>query len=278
MTAIDEAITQLDALISRLKAGSTASAAAKPETDAPAPAAAAQSNGASKAAESTGASKTTEPAPAAAAAAEDAATQEAQRLAQKKKKDDKAAAKAAKAAASSGPVPAEGGALFNMANIRVGKIVKLDDIESEKLHKCQIDVGNGETKQIVAGLRKYYTSEQMLYRLVVVIINLKAAKLAGQLSEGMILAADAPKAGEPDDTLVQTLQPPEGSNPGDQVYLEGGAPSSEFPKTLKRDLWKKLAPSLTVQGGAATFDGKALVTSKGLVTLPDEMPDGASIH
>ncbi len=70
----------------------------------------------------------------------------------------------------------------------------------------------------------------------------------------------------------------EGSEVGDKVFLEGGAAPSEYAKTLKSEPWRSIVESLRAQDGKATFEGKALCTAKGVVTLPPEMPNGASIH
>ena len=59
---------------------------------------------------------------------------------------------------------------------------------AEKLLKLQIDIG-GEQRQIVAGIAPYYEPEQLEGRLIVVVANLKPAKLRGEWSHGMLLAA-----------------------------------------------------------------------------------------
>ena len=61
------------------------------------------------------------------------------------------------------------------------------------------------------------------------------------------------------------------------MVLEGAAASTDFPKVLKSDAWRKIAALLRVQGGRATFDGKAMVTARGPLTLPGGMPDGAHV-
>ena len=53
--------------------------------------------------------------------------------------------------------------------------------------------------------------------------------------------------------------------------------SAEFPKVLKSDAWRKLAALLRVQGGAATVDGRPLVTQAGPLSVPGGLPDGAKI-
>lgn len=61
------------------------------------------------------------------------------------------------------------------------------------------------------------------------------------------------------------------------MLLEGATASTDFPKVLKSDAWKKMAALLRVLGGRATFDGKPLVTAKGVLAVPGEMPDGAHV-
>jgi methionine--tRNA ligase beta chain len=98
--------------------------------------------------------------------------------------------------------------------VQVAKIVAVEAVEgSEKLWKCRVDCGDENTRQILAGLQQHVPLEAMLNRMVVVICNLKAAKLAGHLSEGMVLAASSP-----DKSVVVPLDPPEGSRAGDPVH------------------------------------------------------------
>lgn len=98
-----------------------------------------------------------------------------------------------------------------------------------------------------AGLAQYIKPEQLVNRLVCVVANLKPAKLAGEASEAMILAAEAVAA---DGELnVYTLVPPEGAQPGDLVHLDGAMPPESYPKVLKPDIWRRVVPGLTVQGG-----------------------------
>ena len=66
--------------------------------------------------------------------------------------------------------------------MQVGKVVAVEAVpDSDKLWKCQIDVGDEKPKQIVAGLQQHLSLEQMDGLLAVIICNLKAAKLAGAL-------------------------------------------------------------------------------------------------
>ncbi|WNY24442.1 Methionine--tRNA ligase [Methanimicrococcus hongohii] len=80
---------------------------------------------------------------------------------------------------------------FFKAQIKVGKILSAEIIEkSTKLYKIMVDVGEPEPRQIVSGIRAYYEADELVGKTVCVIVNLKAAKLCGVQSQGMILAAD----------------------------------------------------------------------------------------
>lgn len=79
---------------------------------------------------------------------------------------------------------------FSSLNLKVGKITKVEDHpNADSLFLLQVDIG--QPIQVVAGLKKYYSHEEMLNRKVVVVSNLKPAKLRGCESQGMLLAADA---------------------------------------------------------------------------------------
>ena len=73
--------------------------------------------------------------------------------------------------------------------LKVAKIISAEKVEgSDKLLKLQVTLGK-EQRQIVAGLQKYYAPETLVGKKVVVVANLKPAKLKGIESQGMVLAA-----------------------------------------------------------------------------------------
>lgn len=85
---------------------------------------------------------------------------------------------------------------FRMLDLRVGQIVSVDDHpDADKLFLLKVDIGEKEPRQIVAGLKAFYSKEQMLNRKVFVVSNLKPAKLRGIMSSGMLLAADDEELG-----------------------------------------------------------------------------------
>ncbi|MFO7296097.1 MAG: methionine--tRNA ligase [Clostridia bacterium] len=78
---------------------------------------------------------------------------------------------------------------FAKLDLRVARVVSAEAVEkSNKLLKLTLEVG-GETRQVVSGIAKYYTPEQLVGKKVILVANLKPAKLMGIVSEGMILAA-----------------------------------------------------------------------------------------
>ena len=78
---------------------------------------------------------------------------------------------------------------FDEVVIKIGQIKEAEKIEkSDRLLKLQVDIAEDKHRQIVAGLAKFYSPEELIDRKVCVVANLQPAKLFGTLSEGMILA------------------------------------------------------------------------------------------
>ena len=79
---------------------------------------------------------------------------------------------------------------FSKLQFRVGKIIKCEEVaKSKKLLCSQVKIGS-EVKQIVSGIKQYYSAEEMVGKKVLVLTNLKPATLAGVVSEGMLLCAE----------------------------------------------------------------------------------------
>ncbi len=80
---------------------------------------------------------------------------------------------------------------FMKVDLRVGKIITAERVEkSAKLIKLQVDIGT-ETRQVVAGIGKSYSPEELMGKSIVIVANLKPAKLMGIESQGMLLAASS---------------------------------------------------------------------------------------
>jgi methionyl-tRNA synthetase len=79
---------------------------------------------------------------------------------------------------------------FFETSLKIGTIVEAEEVpKSKKLLKLQVDIGEGRLRQVVAGIKEFYSAESLLNTQVCVVANLKPAKLMGMLSEGMLLAA-----------------------------------------------------------------------------------------
>lgn len=80
---------------------------------------------------------------------------------------------------------------FSKIELKTGTILKCEKhLKADKLLVSQIDVGNGDVRQIVSGIATHFTPEDMVGRQVIVVTNLKPAKLRGVESQGMILVGE----------------------------------------------------------------------------------------
>ena len=100
---------------------------------------------------------------------------------------------------------------FMSMDLRVGLIIEVEDHPgADRLYLMKVDTGD-RVRQIVAGLKPYIPREELQGSRVVVVRNLKPAKLRGEISEGMILASDNGEGG------VHLVKASEDSRPGDRV-------------------------------------------------------------
>lgn len=101
---------------------------------------------------------------------------------------------------------------FAKVDLRVGKVIEAEPVpNSKKLIRLVVDLGD-EKRQILAGLAKWYKPEDFLGKYVIVVANLKPKKMAGLMSEGMILAAPCSDGSKP--ALLTVAEPVE---PGSKV-------------------------------------------------------------
>lgn len=78
---------------------------------------------------------------------------------------------------------------FSKVQLRVAKVLEAEKLpKTDKLLRLRVEIGS-EKRQIIAGIAQHYAPEQLVGRLIVVVANLKPAKLRGETSEGMLLAA-----------------------------------------------------------------------------------------
>jgi len=79
---------------------------------------------------------------------------------------------------------------FFETSLKIGTIVEAQEVKkSKKLLKLQVDLGEEKPRQIVAGIKEFYSPEDLVGTQACVVANLKPAKLMGMISEGMLLAA-----------------------------------------------------------------------------------------
>lgn len=141
--------------------------------------------------------------------------------------------------------------IFERLNLKVAKVLEVKDHpNADKLYVLTIDLG--EKRQLVAGIKPYYSKEQMLGKHIVVISNLQHAEIRGQKSQGMLLAAEL-------NGIVRALEAPE-SKPGDQVFIEGLKIGKGI---IALDDFKKII--------LTTKDKKIIYNDKFLKTLKEEI-------
>ena len=198
---------------------------------------------------------------------------------EEKKQDKKDSKKAAESSATESvqtvatsvvdPIDTYEGPAITSLDIRVGRITKVwEHPEADKLYCEEIDIGEDEPRQIASGLRPYLSAEEMEGRLVLVLCNLKARKMLGFPSHGMVLCAS-----NKDHTEVKLVNPPIDAKIGERVTVpdfdfegESGQPMKENPMGKKK-IFDKLAPFLvTSKYGVPEFLGRPFMTSAGVCT------------
>ena len=80
---------------------------------------------------------------------------------------------------------------FAQLDIRVGKVLEVDEIPQARkpLYRIRVDLGDAGAKQCVAGIKPYYSKEQLVGKQVVAVVNLQPRPIAGVVSECMLLAS-----------------------------------------------------------------------------------------
>ena len=100
---------------------------------------------------------------------------------------------------------------FFQTQLKVGTVVEAEEVpKSKKLLKLQVDLGEEKPRQIIAGIKEWYSPDDLKGSQVCVVANLKPAKLMGMLSEGMLLAAK-------DDDGLCLIRPEKSRKPGSSI-------------------------------------------------------------
>jgi len=138
--------------------------------------------------------------------------------------------------------------------MKVGKIIEcVKHPDADALYLEKIECGEEKPRQVISGLVKHVPLEEMQNRMVVILCNLKPAKMRGILSEAMVMCASTPEK-------VEILLPPPGAAPGDLVTVPGfeGTPDEMIKPTNKKNIsiFEQVAPDLkTNDDGKAVYKG-----------------------
>ncbi|CAM6083209.1 unnamed protein product [Calypogeia fissa] len=162
------------------------------------------------------------------------------------------------------PAPAEKDAFgLEILDIKVGVIKSVKKHPTaDTLYVEDIDIGEGSVRQVVSGLAKYLTEDQMLNRRVLVLANVKPSKLRDVMSAGLVLCTS-----NDDHSQCEPVIPPKEAKIGERVTAEGYDGKPEAVLNPKKKQWDKIYPDLhTDDAGVACYKGKPLTTSAGPCT------------
>lgn len=135
-------------------------------------------------------------------------------------------------------------------DLRIGCIITAKKHpDADSLYVEEVDVGETTPRTVVSGLVNHVPLEQMQNRMVILLCNLKPAKMRGVVSQAMVMCASSPEK-------VEILAPPDGSVPGDRVTFDAfpGEPDKEL--NPKKKIWEQIQPDLyTNEECVATYKG-----------------------
>jgi methionyl-tRNA synthetase len=105
---------------------------------------------------------------------------------------------------------------FSKVNLKIGTILAAEEVEGkDKIFKLSIDLGEEDHRELLAGLKEFYSREELEGKQVIVVTNLEPKKIAGIESKGMILAAES-REGET--TKVSLIEPDKNMPCGSRIY------------------------------------------------------------
>lgn len=134
-------------------------------------------------------------------------------------------------------------------DLRIGKMLEVSrHPDADALYVEKIDCGDpAGPRTVISGLVKHIPIEEMQGRSVVVLCNLKPAKMRGILSEAMVMCAST-------EEKVELIQPPADAKPGDRVIFDGYPGEPDIQLNPKKKIWEQIAPDLKTNGaGIATY-------------------------
>lgn len=153
---------------------------------------------------------------------------------------------------------------FDKLDLRVAHIESVDmHPEADKLYLVQLDVGPLGKRQICAGVKDFFTPNEIAGQNIILVSNLKPRKLRGQVSHGMMLACEKKNGEELELGLLTT-----NAEPGQKVIIEGGkVKAEEMNKCVAREIEYKDFQKAVMNGKEGYVieekSGKKLVTANG---------------
>eukprot|EP00457_Paulinella_chromatophora_P009190 gb/GEZN01009246.1/.p1 GENE.gb/GEZN01009246.1/~~gb/GEZN01009246.1/.p1 ORF type:complete len:408 (-),score=58.69 gb/GEZN01009246.1/:27-1250(-) len=169
------------------------------------------------------------------------------------------------------PPPGPEVPLFYRLDLRVGKITQAEKHpNADSMYVEQIDIGEPQTRTICSGMYGKVPQNEFEGSSVIVVANLKPAKLRDIDSYGMVLAAS-----NEDHSVLELVKPSDETPPGTRLFLEGDSEEErkewvaekEVNGKKKTSAWALMAPDLGVNGeGIVTYAGRVVRTKEGPIT------------
>ncbi len=154
---------------------------------------------------------------------------------------------------------------FSKIDLRVAKIIGVDEHpNADKLYVIELDVGELGKRKIVAGIKPWYRKEELIGRKIVLLANLKPARIRGIVSNGMLLAAQ-------DNGKAVLLIP--NAKEGSKIWAEGIEPSPAPEITYEE--FKKL--KIICKKGFVEYEGKVLQDEYGKIRIDKPVKDGSEV-
>jgi len=158
--------------------------------------------------------------------------------------------------------------LFSNIDLRVAKVVDVKEHpDADKLLILQIDLGELGKRVIVAGIKQFYSKQEIMGKNIIIVTNLKPAKIRGIHSNGMLLAAA-------DSSGIVSLLNPNDSNPGSRIFIEGIKHNPD--NILEFEKFKEIKMKID-EKQQIVYKNKILKSEKGPVRSDKNVEKGAIV-
>lgn len=152
---------------------------------------------------------------------------------------------------------------FNLLNLKVAEILEADPHpDADKLMVLQVGLGESK-RQIVAGIKEYFTKDQLVGRKITIVTNLEPAVLRGKKSEGMLLAS----LNKGKFAFLETKN----TKPGESVFIEGSKPNK---KKISYKQFQEV--KFVVKNKEVLVDDKPLKSKTEVIKI--DIPDGSEVR